>query len=222
MARCGKQGGARECRSAVSAAWIVPEGAVRVARVAHGAGAGMDHPFLVGFCRAMADEGIAPRGSTSTTWTPAAVPGRAARRSARRGTRRSTAARSPPAASRCWPAASRSADGSPRCASPTGCGPRGSCSSAIRCIPRASRTIRAEHLYGSTCRCCSCRERGTRSPSRSCSARCSTSSATVRRSTRSRAATTRSRSRARRPTMGVGASLASVAAPFVRRVAGGG
>jgi predicted alpha/beta-hydrolase family hydrolase len=27
--------------------------------VAHGAGAGMDHPFLVGFSRAMADEGIA-------------------------------------------------------------------------------------------------------------------------------------------------------------------
>ena len=27
--------------------------------VAHGAGAGMDQPFLVGFCRAMADEGLA-------------------------------------------------------------------------------------------------------------------------------------------------------------------
>ncbi|HJU57493.1 MAG TPA: alpha/beta family hydrolase [Actinomycetota bacterium] len=46
-------------RSAVSGAWIVPKGAAAWIVIAHGAGAGMDHPFVVGFCRAMADEGIA-------------------------------------------------------------------------------------------------------------------------------------------------------------------
>lgn len=48
-----------ESRSAVSAAWIAPPEAVAWLVVGHGAGAGMDHPFLAGFCRAMADEGIA-------------------------------------------------------------------------------------------------------------------------------------------------------------------
>src|SRR5512147_797393 len=48
-----------ESRSAVSAAWIAPTEAVAWLVVAHGAGAGMDHPFLAGFCRAMAERGVA-------------------------------------------------------------------------------------------------------------------------------------------------------------------
>ena len=59
MAVAEQRGGLGEGRSAVSAAWIAPPGAVAWFVVAHGAGAGMDHPFLVGLSRAMADEGIA-------------------------------------------------------------------------------------------------------------------------------------------------------------------
>lgn len=54
-----ERGSLGESRSAVSAAWIVPEDAVAWLVVAHGAGAGMDHPFVVGFCRAMAGHGVA-------------------------------------------------------------------------------------------------------------------------------------------------------------------
>ncbi len=54
-----QRGGLGESRSAVSAAWIAPPDAPAWLVVAHGAGAGMDHPFLTGFCRSMADEGIA-------------------------------------------------------------------------------------------------------------------------------------------------------------------
>jgi predicted alpha/beta-hydrolase family hydrolase len=43
----------------VPAAWIAPPAARCWLVVAHGAGGGMDHPFLVGFCRGMADRGIA-------------------------------------------------------------------------------------------------------------------------------------------------------------------
>ncbi len=59
MAVPEQRGELGESRSAVSAAWIAPPGAAAWLVVAHGAGAGMDHPFLVGFCRAMADEGVA-------------------------------------------------------------------------------------------------------------------------------------------------------------------
>ncbi len=45
--------------SAVSAAWTAPTDAVAWLVVAHGAGAGMDHPFVVGFSRAMASHGVA-------------------------------------------------------------------------------------------------------------------------------------------------------------------
>jgi predicted alpha/beta-hydrolase family hydrolase len=48
-----------ESRSAVSAAWIAPADPVAWLIVAHGAGAGMDHPFIAGFCRAMAEHGVA-------------------------------------------------------------------------------------------------------------------------------------------------------------------
>ena len=43
----------------VSAVWLpaAPDAAALV--VGHGAGSGMDHPFLVGFCEAMGDEGVA-------------------------------------------------------------------------------------------------------------------------------------------------------------------
>lgn len=44
----------------VTAAWSRPSGApLGVVAVAHGAGAAMDHPFLVGFADAMADAGFA-------------------------------------------------------------------------------------------------------------------------------------------------------------------
>jgi len=43
----------------VSAAWIAPRGAVATLVVAHGAGAGMDHPFMAGFARAIAEHGVA-------------------------------------------------------------------------------------------------------------------------------------------------------------------
>ena len=43
----------------VGSAWIEPTDAVATLVVAHGAGAGMDHPFLVGFCRAMGERGVA-------------------------------------------------------------------------------------------------------------------------------------------------------------------
>ncbi len=59
MAIAERRGGLGESRSAVSAVWIAPPKAVAWLVVAHGAGAGMDHPFLVGFCRAMAEEGVA-------------------------------------------------------------------------------------------------------------------------------------------------------------------
>ena len=42
-----------------SAAFARPPKPTAALVVAHGAGAGLDHPFLVGFCRAMNDEGVA-------------------------------------------------------------------------------------------------------------------------------------------------------------------
>lgn len=41
------------------AAWIAPPEPVAWLVLGHGAGAGMDHPLLVGFCRAMTDHGVA-------------------------------------------------------------------------------------------------------------------------------------------------------------------
>lgn len=43
----------------VGAIRIEPKGAAATLVVAHGAGAGMDHPFLVGFCRAMGEARVA-------------------------------------------------------------------------------------------------------------------------------------------------------------------
>jgi hypothetical protein len=43
----------------VSAAWASPEAAWATVAVAHGAGAGYAHPFLLGFARALRDEGVA-------------------------------------------------------------------------------------------------------------------------------------------------------------------
>jgi predicted alpha/beta-hydrolase family hydrolase len=48
-----------EGRVRVSGAYARPARALATLVVAHGAGAGMDHPFMVGFTRAMNDEGIA-------------------------------------------------------------------------------------------------------------------------------------------------------------------
>jgi predicted alpha/beta-hydrolase family hydrolase len=45
-------------RAEVSAAFATPAAGSDVLVVAHGAGAGMDHPFLVGFARAMNDLGV--------------------------------------------------------------------------------------------------------------------------------------------------------------------
>ncbi len=53
------RGSLGESRSAVAASWVAPSDAVAWLVVGHGAGAGMDHPFLVGFCRAMAEHGVA-------------------------------------------------------------------------------------------------------------------------------------------------------------------
>lgn len=46
-------------RGSVGTVRIAPPGPVATLVVAHGAGAGMDHPFLTGFCRAIAEEGVA-------------------------------------------------------------------------------------------------------------------------------------------------------------------
>jgi len=46
-------------RVEVSTSWEIPEGADTVVAVAHGAGAGMDHPFLVGFTDALNAVGLA-------------------------------------------------------------------------------------------------------------------------------------------------------------------
>jgi hypothetical protein len=43
----------------VTMAWLAPAGAVAALMLGHGAGAGMDHPFLTGFCLAVADHGVA-------------------------------------------------------------------------------------------------------------------------------------------------------------------
>ena len=43
----------------VGTIWIEPVGAIASLVVAHGAGAGMEHPFLAGFCRAIAEEAVA-------------------------------------------------------------------------------------------------------------------------------------------------------------------
>jgi uncharacterized protein len=43
----------------VSSAWVAPKDVVATLVVAHGAGAGMDHPFLVGFCRAIGEASVA-------------------------------------------------------------------------------------------------------------------------------------------------------------------
>jgi predicted alpha/beta-hydrolase family hydrolase len=40
---------------------VVPEGAVAMLVLGHGAGAGMEHPFMAGFSRAMGEEGVATR-----------------------------------------------------------------------------------------------------------------------------------------------------------------
>jgi predicted alpha/beta-hydrolase family hydrolase len=42
----------------VSTAWIAPKGSVATLVLAHGAGAGMDHPFMAGFSRAIAQAGV--------------------------------------------------------------------------------------------------------------------------------------------------------------------
>ena len=42
----------------VSAVWTPASVPAPAMVVAHGAGAGMDHPFIAGFCRALADEGV--------------------------------------------------------------------------------------------------------------------------------------------------------------------
>lgn len=42
----------------VSAVWTPAASDAPAMAVAHGAGAGMDHPFIAGFCRALADEGV--------------------------------------------------------------------------------------------------------------------------------------------------------------------
>lgn len=45
--------------ASVRTAWIRPREPAATLVVAHGAGAGMDHPFMAGFCRAMGEHGVA-------------------------------------------------------------------------------------------------------------------------------------------------------------------
>lgn len=44
--------------TSVSTVWIAPKGSVATLVLAHGAGAGMDHPFMAGFSRAIAKAGV--------------------------------------------------------------------------------------------------------------------------------------------------------------------
>jgi len=46
-------------KGTVSAAYVRPRDAFASLTLFHGAGAGMDHPFMTGFARAIADEGVA-------------------------------------------------------------------------------------------------------------------------------------------------------------------
>jgi predicted alpha/beta-hydrolase family hydrolase len=46
-------------KGTVSAAYVRPAGAFASLALFHGAGAGMDHPFMAGFARAIAEEGVA-------------------------------------------------------------------------------------------------------------------------------------------------------------------
>ncbi len=46
-------------KGTVSAAYVRPRDAFASLTLFHGAGAGMDHPFMAGFARAIADEGVA-------------------------------------------------------------------------------------------------------------------------------------------------------------------
>jgi hypothetical protein len=66
----------------VPAAYLAAPAAAAALVVAHGAGAGMEHPFIAGFCRAMADEGVSTlrfdfpymaAGRRSTDTAPVAV-----------------------------------------------------------------------------------------------------------------------------------------------------
>lgn len=43
----------------VSTAWVAPADPVATLVLGHGAGAGMEHPFMAGFSRAISDEGVA-------------------------------------------------------------------------------------------------------------------------------------------------------------------
>ncbi|MGH2660801.1 MAG: alpha/beta hydrolase family protein, partial [Actinomycetota bacterium] len=78
----------------VSTAWTALGGAVATLVLAHGAGAGMDHPFMAGFCRAIADAKVAtlrfnfpyiergrrspdPEGVLRATWLAAFEAGKA-------------------------------------------------------------------------------------------------------------------------------------------------
>lgn len=69
-------------RGPVSGDYARPAGARSTIVVAHGAGAGMDHPFMAGFTRAMNDEGVATlrfnfpymeRGSRAPDRAPVAI-----------------------------------------------------------------------------------------------------------------------------------------------------
>lgn len=66
----------------VSSAWIEAANPVATIVVAHGAGVGMDHPFMTGFCRAIAELGVAAmrfnfpymeKGRRSTDAAPVAI-----------------------------------------------------------------------------------------------------------------------------------------------------
>ena len=129
--------------------------------VAHGAGAGMDHPFMVGFTRAMNDEGVATLRfnfpyieSGRRSPDPAPYLGR---RGERRSTRRASSKGEP-----VW-AGGKSLGGriASMAVAEEACPRPVSCSSGIRCTRRASPSGSATSTCtGSRSRCCSWRDAG--------------------------------------------------------------
>ena len=150
----------------MTAAYARPRSPVATIVVAHGAGAGMDHPFLVGFARACIDDGVATmrfnfpyiesgRRSPDTeaagrdTWSAAFDAAlEAPEDGAGLGGREVT-----------------SAGGSPRCARPKEIDPAGLVFLGYPLHPPGKpERIRDEHLYRVRSRCCSSRAPAIRSP----------------------------------------------------------
>ena len=206
----------------VSGAYARPDNPFATLVVAHGAGAGMEHPFLRGFTRALNDDGVATlRFNFPYREAGRKFPDR------------------PPAAIAAWraamdEAAARSAAHSERAAVGRrqvvrrAHGVDGGGRRHARRRPRlprlsaapagqAGEAPRRAPLRAGNRRCCSCRERATPSPRRSCSRASFRASARPRPCSGARAATTPSLwPDTKRSAEEIGASLAGPAAAFMR------